>query len=37
MKKKQNKRDPYVVFLEYALYASIVIFITWIVCDMAFK
>lgn len=37
MKKKQNKRDPYTVFLEYAVFIETVIIITWLVCDMAFK
>lgn len=37
MKNRKNKRDPYTVFLEYAVFIETVILISWLVCDMAFK
>ena len=33
MKKKQNKRDPYKAFLEYAAFIEFVILFTWFLCE----
>ena len=34
---KNKKRDPYKVFLEYAVFIETVILVAWLFCDIAFK
>lgn len=37
MKKKQNKRDSYTAFLEYAVFIETVIIMAWAFCETFLK